>query len=160
MSWSTRAFIKASLAWLTVSVTLGVAVVFHPEWRTFAPAAAVAGLLGFVSMVLFGLMYHLLPRMAGRPLESDAVAEAHWWLANVGLVLIMGGIVFEPLHFELSSAMVLVGTGLSAAGGYTFVVNLWRTFTPANAPTTDGEREGHEPVRPPRRVIARLSILR
>ena len=159
MSWFTRAFIKASLAWLAASVTLGLAVVLHPEWAAIGPAAAVAGLLGFVSMMLFGLMYHLLPRMAGRPLESDTVAEAHWWLANVGLVLIVFGMLLEPLHLDLSSATVLVGTGLSAVGGYSFVVNLWRTFTPTEAPT-EHEDEGHEPIHAARRVIARLSILR
>jgi cbb3-type cytochrome oxidase subunit 1 len=43
-------------------------------------------LLGWVSMMIYGVGYHILPRFSGKPLKSRAVAEVQLWLANVGLV--------------------------------------------------------------------------
>jgi len=42
-------------------------------------------MLGWVSMMIFGVGYHILPRFAGKPLKSPKMGELQFWLANIGL---------------------------------------------------------------------------
>ena len=47
-----------------------------------------SGALGWVAMVSFGSLYHLIPRMYGRDqMYSVALINAHFWLATIGTVL-------------------------------------------------------------------------
>jgi cbb3-type cytochrome oxidase subunit 1 len=46
-------------------------------------------LLGWVSMMIYGVGYHILPRFMGRPLYSLKMGEAQFWLANIGLVFML-----------------------------------------------------------------------
>ena len=52
MEWFVKAFVKASLAWLALGVTLGVAMAAHPAWMVYRPAHAHMNLLGFVTMMI------------------------------------------------------------------------------------------------------------
>ncbi|NIR15120.1 MAG: hypothetical protein GWN86_14735, partial [Desulfobacterales bacterium] len=38
------------------------------------------------SMMIYGVGYHILPRFAGKLLKHPKVAEAQFWIANIGLV--------------------------------------------------------------------------
>ena len=82
MSASVRAFLKSSLAWLALGVTLGVAMAAHPAWTLYRLAHIHMMLLGFVAMMIFGVAYHVIPRFAGFPLHWPAGERVHWWLAN------------------------------------------------------------------------------
>ena len=47
-----------------------------------------SGALGWVAMVSFGSLYHLIPRMYGRDqMYSVSLINAHFWLATIGTVL-------------------------------------------------------------------------
>ena len=47
-----------------------------------------SGALGWVAMVSFGSLYHLIPRVYGREqMYSVALINAHFWLATIGTVL-------------------------------------------------------------------------
>ncbi len=45
-----------------------------------------SGALGWVGMMMFGMIYWLAPRAWNRQLHSPAAATAHFWLATIGLV--------------------------------------------------------------------------
>jgi cbb3-type cytochrome oxidase subunit 1 len=51
---------------------------------TFAPLHAHINLVGFVLMVLFGIVYRLFPAMATGPL-----ATVHFWLYQVGTIVLV-----------------------------------------------------------------------
>ncbi len=51
MDWFVRWFLKASLGWLTLGVTAGVAMAVHPVWTVYRAAHLHMVLLGFVTMV-------------------------------------------------------------------------------------------------------------
>ncbi len=51
-------------------------------------------LLGWVSMMIFAVAYHVLPRFSGRPLYSNRLADMHLILSNIGLI---GLIITWPL---------------------------------------------------------------
>ncbi|MBU1284910.1 MAG: cbb3-type cytochrome c oxidase subunit I, partial [Gammaproteobacteria bacterium] len=47
-----------------------------------------AGALGWVAMISIGALYHLLPKVFGRPqMHSVGLINAHFWLATIGTVL-------------------------------------------------------------------------
>ena len=145
MDWFVKAFIRASLAWFAAGVSLGLAMTVHPAWAVYRTAHLHMNLLGFVSMMIFGVAYHVIPRFSGNPLQSPRLAVVHWWLANVGLATFVVGLMLLPNTMFATPARVVVGLGglLSTAGAYSFVYNLWRTIgrrrkqpaTPANAAT-------------------------
>ncbi|MDH0745394.1 cytochrome-c oxidase, cbb3-type subunit I [Pseudomonas sp. GD03842] len=47
-----------------------------------------AGALGWVAMISIGAVYHMIPRLYGRPqMHSMGLINAHFWLATIGTVL-------------------------------------------------------------------------
>jgi cbb3-type cytochrome oxidase subunit 1 len=137
MLWFVRRFIQASLIWLGLAVTAGLGIAVHPAWIIYRPAHTHMGLLGFVAMMIFGFAYHVVPRFIGRPLYSDRLAGAHWWLAQTGLAAMVAGFVVRP-HAGGPGAWLLAGGGaLGSAGAYVFIWNVWRTMggrVPASQP--------------------------
>lgn len=133
MDWFIKAFIRASLVWFTAGILLGLAMAIHPAWVVYRPAHAHMNVVGFITMMLFGVGYQLLPRLFGHALRSRALAIAHWWLANLGLLAMVIGFMLAP-HFGAQSAPVTATGGvLFTAGAFCFVFNLWRTFDAADA---------------------------
>jgi cbb3-type cytochrome oxidase subunit 1 len=128
MTWFVKAFLKASLAWLALGVTVGVAMAAHPVWTVYRLAHVHMMLLGFVAMMIYGVAYHVIPHFVGYRLHRPALAEAHWWLANLGLALMVGGFVARVLAPSLGTVVLAAGGLLSAVGAYLFVYLLWRTI--------------------------------
>lgn len=128
MEWFVKAFVKASLAWLSLAVTLGVGMAVHPIWVIYRPAHLHMALLGFVTMMIYGVAYHVIPRFTGFALHSRRAAGAHWWISNAGLALMVVGFVLRPHGTALSTPILGAGGTLSALGAYTFAYVLWRTM--------------------------------
>jgi cytochrome c oxidase cbb3-type subunit 1 len=61
------------------------------------------GLFGFYSMILFGALYYIVPRLLNRPWLFPKLVEAHFWLVVVGFVLLV---------FDLAIGGLIQGFGL------------------------------------------------
>jgi cytochrome c oxidase cbb3-type subunit 1 len=131
MDWFAKAFIRASLIWFVLGITLGLAMAVHPQWVVYRPAHAHMNLVGFVVMMIFGVGYQMLPRFFGHPIHSRSFAVAHIWLANLGLALLVLGFFLAPHMGPRSVPVTAGGGGLWAIGAYGFVYNMWRTFDAA-----------------------------
>jgi cytochrome c oxidase cbb3-type subunit 1 len=132
MDWFVRAFIKSSVSWLALGVTLGVAIAVHPAWIVYRPAHFHMTLLGFVTMMIFGVAYHVIPRFSGSPLRHRTLAAAHWWIANVGLALMIIGFILRAstaVVAAVPTALLAAGGTLSSLGAYAFGFNIWRTLS-------------------------------
>lgn len=128
-----RNFIRSSLVWLGVGVLLGVSMVFAPmQTMVYRPAHMHANLLGFVSMMIFGVAYHVVPRFTGTPLRSRRMAMAHLWVANAGLAGMVGGWMLRPSQPSTGGAVLGAGALLSASGAFLFISNIWRTLAPVS----------------------------
>ena len=126
MDWYVRAFLKASLLWLAAGVSLGIAMAVHPAWAVYRAAHLHMNLLGFVTMMIFGVAYHVIPRFTGHQLHSRRLAGVQCWLANVGLALFVVGLALLPRTMYATPARVIVAAGgiLSAVAAYIFVYNI------------------------------------
>jgi len=123
-----RRFIRSSLLWLGVGVLIGVAMAVNPAAVAFRAAHLHANLLGFVSMMIFGVAYHVFPRFVGRPLHSRRTAALHLWVANAGLAGMVAGFVLRVYRWELGMPVLGAGAVLSAGGAMLFIHNIWRTL--------------------------------
>ena len=136
-----RGFLRAGLVWIVIGVTIGFGMAWWPaEHLAFRPAHAHANLLGFVSMFLFGVGYHVLPRFTGMPLSES---QARWalrqvWIQNAGLGLLVVGWLSRPYAGELGRWLIVAGAPVSAFGIGIFVAIAWRL-------TGVGDRTGARP---------------
>jgi len=123
-----RAFIRASLVWFGVGVLLGLWMAMDPAAVIYRPAHMHANLLGFVSMMIFGVAYHVIPRFTGMPLRSRRAAIAHVMLANTGLAAMVGAWLVRASAPAVAMPALAIGGILSAAGAFLFIGNLWLTL--------------------------------
>ena len=61
------------------------------------------GLFGFYSMILFGALYYIVPRLLNRQWLFPKLVEAHFWSVVVGFVLLV---------FDLAIGGLIQGFGL------------------------------------------------
>jgi cbb3-type cytochrome oxidase subunit 1 len=131
MSPTTIRFLKVGMAYFVLGTLLGTLLAVPitrdilykatgAQWRL---AHTHLNLAGFVIMIIFGIAYHILPRFAGKPLRSEALAAAHFWIAAIATA----GMV---IGFLVPAAAVLLWTGsVAQLGGIVLgVVNLWLTI--------------------------------
>lgn len=128
MEWFVTAFLKASVVWLAIGVTVGLAMAVHPPFIIYRPAHMHMVLLGFVTMMIYGTAFHVVPRFSGHTLYSRRLAGLQFWLANVGLTLMVIGFVLAFQFISIASAALGIGGALSATGAYFFAYNMWRTI--------------------------------
>jgi heme/copper-type cytochrome/quinol oxidase subunit 1 len=126
-----RRFVRSSLVWLAAGLALGVAMAFAPARAPLLRLAHVHALLaGFVSLMIFGVAYHALPRFAGRPLHHPGAAAIHLWLANAGVTLLVGGWLALAWGLGFAELSLRAGASAFALGALAFIWNLWITTEP------------------------------
>ena len=126
MSKITVWFIRSAMIYLLIAVFIGVWMGLSPV-RYYIPAHAHLTLLGWMSMFVYGVAYHILPRFSGRPLYSDRLADIHFWTANIGLV----GMAFS--WFIFNQQLLVLFSIIEAFSIVLFVYNMFRTVQPASA---------------------------
>lgn len=126
-----RQFIRASLVWFAIGIVIGLAMAYWPaDHIVYRPAHAHANLLGFVSMFIFGVAYHVIPRFVGRPLWGERWASWHVWIQNVGLGLLAAGWLVRPSWWRVGQPLVWAGAALSAIGVAIFITIIWKSVAP------------------------------
>ena len=135
MDWFSKAFVKSALVWLGLGVTLGVTMAVHPATAVYRTAHLHMNLLGFVSMMIYGVSYHVMPRFTGNAIHNVRLAVAQLWLANAGLALLVAGFGVRAQGGRASIYLLAIGGVLGAVAAYVFIYNIWRTL------------EGSPPVR-------------
>jgi heme/copper-type cytochrome/quinol oxidase subunit 1 len=129
-----RNFVRSSLIWLALGVGVGLSMALWPvDHLVYRPAHVHAALLGFVSMMIFGVAYHVMPRFAGRPLPSRTLPRVHLWLGNLGLAMMSGGWLLRPTWFQLGDLSLRIGGVVEAVGLGIFIYNIWKTLAEPKA---------------------------
>ena len=129
-----KRFIKMSLVWLGIGVTLGLVMAVVPAWTRYRTLHLHVNLVGFVAMMIFGVAYHVMPRFSGNALHDRRLAVAHFWLANAGLMVLAVGFGARAHVGARAWPMLLVGGVAIVAGSYAFIYNIWRTLDGSRRP--------------------------
>ncbi|MYL49426.1 cytochrome-c oxidase [Halobacillus litoralis] len=115
--------IKISAVYFAVGVVLGYYMsVVHDYALT--PVHAHINLLGWTSLTLAGILYHLFPALA-----QSLTGKIHFWLHNIGLPIMMIGLFFVIL-FKNEALLPLVATGatVTSLGIFSFVFNVLKNL--------------------------------
>lgn len=132
MSKITVWFIKCAIIYLLLAVMLGLHMSGDGPQYPYLQIHTHFNLLGWMSMFIFGVAYHILPRFSGQPLFSDKLSLYHLILANVGLIgMAIGWIVIasgagKAVHIFFSFVEVL--------SIIFFAINMFKTVKAAPAP--------------------------
>jgi cbb3-type cytochrome oxidase subunit 1 len=89
------------------------------EDHSLFPAHAHLNLLGWVTMALFGVYYHLVPRKG-----TETLSKIHFAIATCGLVLMVPGIVLALT--DRGHLLATIGALLSLASMVLFSVTVLR----------------------------------
>lgn len=79
-------FIVMSIVYFAVAAIVGVLMLGNPKMLAYKFLHSHMMLLGWVSMMIYGVGYHILPRFVGKLLKSVSMGVAQFWLSNIGLV--------------------------------------------------------------------------
>jgi cbb3-type cytochrome oxidase subunit 1 len=120
-------FAWASLIYLVIGSTMGVVMVFNSLQLT--PSHAHVLLIGFVSMMIFGVGYHLLPVFAGTDLHSPRLAEIQFWLQNIGLIGLAFTMPYRHANSDYRFWTIVFGA-VSLLAIYIFAYNVARSLIP------------------------------
>lgn len=139
----TKAFVVAALVYFFLAAALGawMGSATPAGWVRFAHVHF--NLLGFMSMMIYGVGYFILPRFNGRTLRWPSWVPLHFYAANVGLI---GMVATAP---ERPSTGFALFAGLSVVSAAMFVVNLGVTMLVAPAEEEEEEEIPSQPQTPP-----------
>jgi cbb3-type cytochrome oxidase subunit 1 len=118
-----KTFLKIASVYFTIGVLVGLTMGIIHDFR-FTSVHAHINLLGWVSMAIFGLIYHFYPHAA-----KTKLAKTHFWLHNIGLPAMMIGIAVQMLTGSGAAlAVTIVGSMGLVIGVILFTINLFRNI--------------------------------
>lgn len=134
MSSYLKGFIYASLVYLGLAAIFGILVgtVDIGYFGHFAHTHF--NLLGFMSMMIFGIGYFIIPRFNASEIKYPGWIPVHFWLGNIsligmvlfrGLVISAGDNIYQVLFIIMAAVQVITI--------FMFIINIWITLTPSKA---------------------------
>jgi len=112
-----RAFVATGAVLGGLGMVMGIVMGVSEDF-TLSPAHAHLNLVGWVSLVLFGLAYRT--RLA----SFGALATVHYWVAAAGAIILPIGIYVTMVRNQ--PVIAIIGAILSVASMLIFIVNIWR----------------------------------
>lgn len=118
-----RNFIVMSIVYLLLAAFFGIMMLASPSHLYLKFVHSHLNMLGWVSMMIFGVGYHILPRFAGKRLKSIKMGEIQFYLANIGLI---GMLLFYSLQANSQEGNIY--GALSTAFGFIEVISIFLFF--------------------------------
>ena len=122
-------FLKIAVVYLVVGALLGLIMGITQQF-VLAPVHAHLLLLGWASLALAGIIYHLYPSAA-----TTLLARIHFWLHNLGLPAFMLSLGTLLTGHESAGPFVGISAGVVIVGLTAFVMNVLMNVKPANQGT-------------------------
>ena len=118
----TKGFVVASLVYFFLAAVLGVCMGGTDAAGWVRIGHVHFNLLGFMTMMIYGVGYFILPRFNGRPLRWPSLVPIHFYIANIGLIGMVATAPERPsTGFILFAALSVISTAM-------FAVNLGATM--------------------------------
>jgi len=121
-----RWFIIVSVVYLLIGTFMGALMAFHVLDTTFRYLHIHLNLFGFMSMMVFGVAYHILPRFMGKTVNWPWLIPYHFYFVNIGLIGMMHSYRGGYLGQSSQTAIIFFGifSFISFLGVVFFAVNL------------------------------------
>jgi hypothetical protein len=116
----TNRYFRISVLYALVGMVWGIYMAITEDHSTY-PAHAHLLLLGWVSMVIYGVIYRLCPKAA-----EGTLARIHFWIANAGLVVMIPGVALINSGYDLGEPPAAVGSLITFLAMALFAVTVWR----------------------------------
>jgi cbb3-type cytochrome oxidase subunit 1 len=110
--------IKISAVYFMIGVCLGLYMSISHSF-TLAPVHVHINLLGWTALTLAGIIYHLFPQAA-----ATKLAKTHFWLHNIGLPLMMIGLIFVVYGNNAWIPVTALGGTLIVIAVIVFTINV------------------------------------
>jgi len=126
-------YLRMSIIYFLVGAIIGVSMLLWPsESGYYATTHAHLNLLGFMSMMIYGVGYHILPRFSGRNIHSHGVMKMQFWIANAGLIgmAISWPVALRSIDSSLPEVILIVSALLSLLAVVLFAFNILKTIQP------------------------------
>lgn len=111
-------FIKIAVVYLLIGVTLGLIMGIRQDF-TLVPVHAHLNLLGWATLALAGIVYHLYPAAA-----TTRLAHIHFWVHNLALPVFMIGLAVMLSGNPSLMPLVAAAATTTLGGLVLFVVNV------------------------------------
>jgi hypothetical protein len=111
-------FLKIAVVYLVIAALLGLGMGIAERF-TLVPVHAHLMLLGWASLALAGVVYHLFPTAA-----ATRLGVLHFWLHNLGLPLFMIGLSLVLTGSTWALPITIVGAITALVGLVLFAVNV------------------------------------
>ncbi|MFQ5963423.1 MAG: cbb3-type cytochrome c oxidase subunit I [Candidatus Scalinduaceae bacterium] len=122
-------FIRMSVIYFAIAAVIGTQFMFTDHYLfiknnsiQLLHAHTHLMLLGWMSMMIYGVGYHILPRFNGNPVAFPKLAVVHFWVANVALIGLVSTWGLD--RYEFSKIPEQVFAVLNAIGIFMFVINI------------------------------------
>jgi hybrid cluster-associated redox disulfide protein len=138
----TKGFIVASLFYFFIAAVLGIWMgeISYPEWLRFVHVHF--NLLGFMTMMVYGVGYFILPRFNGKPLYWPNWLPIHFYLANIGLIGLAVTAAGRPsLAFSLFALINIISVAMFAINIGATILTPEKDEEPLPAAPTEPEIE-------------------
>ena len=124
-----KGFIVMSVVYLGIAAILGIVMLGNQNAMAMKFVHSHLNMLGWVSMMIYGVGYHILPRFMGRALYSNKIGEAQFYLANISLVAML---LFYTLNVyspgDLYRTLTVVSGTVQAFSVFLFFYNMLQTL--------------------------------
>ena len=126
-----RWFIVMSIIYLGIAAVLGIAMLYSEKAMPLKFVHSHLNMLGWVSMMIYGVGYHILPRFMGRPVYSQKLGDAQFWLANGGLLAMLDFYTLNVYAPSEPYVLITVAAGVvELASVFLFFYNMLMTIVP------------------------------
>ncbi|NJD57439.1 MAG: hypothetical protein FIA94_13695 [Nitrospirae bacterium] len=130
-----RNFIIASIIYLGISSLLGIAMLHQTRLLSLKFVHSHLNMLGWVSMMIYGVGYHILPKFAGKMIKYPKMGEIQFWASNISLI---GMLIFYAMNVATPSASyAMITTFFGVVQVFSiglFFYNMLATLLPASPP--------------------------
>jgi cbb3-type cytochrome oxidase subunit 1 len=124
-----KGFIVMSVVYLGVAAVMGIVMLSNQNVMALMFVHSHLNMLGWVSMMIYGVGYHILPRFMGRALYSNKIGEAQFYLANISLITLL---LFYALNVyypsDLYRTITVVSGAVQALTIFLFLYNMLMTL--------------------------------
>lgn len=120
-------YLRMSVIYFVAGAIMGFIMILNPgSSGYYVTSHAHLNLLGFMSMMIYGVGYHILPRFSGQHIYSPKIMHVQFWLANAGLIGLAVG-----WHLNAggdASTVLIISALLSFVSIILFAFNILKTI--------------------------------